>query len=168
MRWNQISLTRYPTRCPIRDGLEALEVTFGGTPVQEDIGPIIRRKNTYTLNMSQSKRTWANIGTVTISSEVASVKRRAVSRCSISSILNDASDDNESDQDMTSITTESTSAALGEVCNLPSTSTSPWRSTSPASAQLGYVSRKIGEQRPSKRGICFGMVGSTSRSHFEP
>ncbi|KAL9064366.1 MAG: hypothetical protein Q9161_008922 [Pseudevernia consocians] len=109
--------------------------------------------------MSRSKRRWDNIGTGTIPSEVASVKRRAVSRLSVPFFLNDSSIDDNSDQDMTSITIESTSAALSEVRSVPSSSTSPRRSTSPASTQLGHVSGKIGEQQPSRRGVCFEEIG---------
>ena len=110
--------------------------------------------------MSQSKRRWENIGTVTIPSEVAGVKKRAVSRLSVPSILNEASDDDDSDQDMTSITIESTSAASSELHSVSSFPTSPRRSTSPASAELGHVSREIGQPQPKRGRVCFGLVGS--------
>ena len=117
--------------------------------------------------MSQSKRPWDNIGTVTIPPQVANVKRKAVSRLSVSSILNDPSDNDDSDQEMTSVTIESTSAALSEVRSVPSSFTSPRRSTSPVSARLGRVSGNIREQQLSRRGICFGMVWSNWCSQYE-
>ena len=107
--------------------------------------------------MSHSKRPWNNIGSVTIPSEVPPVKRR---RPSVSSNLNDASDDVYSDQDMTSVTGESTSTALSSVRSALSASPSPQKITDPAFPQSRRVSGNIGEQWPGRRGTCFGMVRS--------
>ena len=119
------------------------------------------------LKMSHHKRPWDNIPTVTNPSGVARAKRRAVSRLSVHSILNDASDDDDSDQDITSVTVESTSTALSEVCSALSASSSPRKTTSPAFGQSGSVSGNVGEQWPSRRGICFGMVRSNKRFNFK-
>lgn len=112
------------------------------------------------LEMSHSKRPWDS--TVTIPSEVAPIKRRAVSRLSNPSTLNDASGDDLSDQDMASVTAQSTSTALSEVHSaLSESASSSSRSTpTPASAPSDSLSANTREQWPSRRGICFGMVRS--------
>lgn len=116
------------------------------------------------LEMSPPKRPWDDIGTVTSPSEIALVKRRAVSRLSIASILNDTSDDGDSsDQFMTSITEGSTPTNLSSVHSTLSVSSSPRKTTSPGLAQLGTVTGNIGEQGPSSKMICFGMVRSNRR-----
>ncbi len=107
--------------------------------------------------MSHSKRPWDNISSATIPSEVPLVKRR---RPSVSSNLNDASDDVYSDHEMTSVTEESISTALSSVRSALNASPSPQKITNPAFPQSRRVSGNNGEQWPDRRGTCFGMVRS--------
>lgn len=110
------------------------------------------------LKMSHPKRPWDNFDTVTSPFGDGPVKRRAVSHRRSPSILSDASDSSSSDQDITSVTVDITSRALSPVRSILSTPLSPRKTTSPASVRSGSVSGNVGEQRPSKRVICFGMV----------
>lgn len=113
--------------------------------------------------MSHSKRHWEDLDTTITPPEGARVKRRTISHVKCSFGPNSASDGESSDQDMTSFTLESTSTPSSVVSSISRPSESVGRAMSLATAQSGSVAGDTGDEWPSKRGTCFGMVWSIFR-----